>query len=256
MLLAIDVGNTHTVFGLYREAKLHCHWRVRTDRQITADELAIQFNSLLLLDNVSLKSIDHVIIASVVPPMQAALLSYIEGYLGIAPIIVDHLHTAGMQILIDFPSEVGADRIVNAVAARDKYGAPAVVVDFGTAITFDCLSEEGHYLGGAILPGMAIALEALSTRTAKLPRVDISEAPPSAIGTNTENAIRAGMLFGYGGMVEGLLGEIKKSLPAGQLRVVATGGMAELIAPYAPSIQIVDPHLTLEGLRILHAYST
>lgn len=256
MLLAIDVGNTHTVFGLYQDARLHYHWRVRTDRQITADELAVQFNSLLQLQNLSAKTIDQAIIASVVPPMQAALESYINSYLGIMPNIVDHTHTAGMRIMIDSPSEVGADRIVNAVAARDKYGVPAVVVDFGTAITFDCVSSEGHYVGGAIAPGMAIALEALSARTAKLPRVDISKAPPSAIGTSTESAIRAGMLYGYGGMVEGLLEEIKKDLsPAGQLQVIATGGMAELIAPYAPSIQAVDPHLTLEGLRILHAYS-
>jgi type III pantothenate kinase len=256
MLLAIDVGNTHTVFGLYRGAELHCHWRVRTDRQVTADELAVQFNSLLLLQSVSVKAINQAIIASVVPPMQAALVSYIHRYLGISPVIVDHRQTAGMRILIDSPSEVGADRIVNAVAARDKYGVPAVVVDFGTAITFDCVSQEGHYLGGAIAPGMAIALEALSARTAKLPRVDISKAPPSAIGTSTDSAIRAGMLFGYGGMVEGLLGEIRKCLSnADSLQIIATGGMAELIAPFAPSIQIVDPHLTLEGLRILHANS-
>ncbi len=257
MLLAIDVGNTHTVFGLYQGTALQCHWRVRTDRQTTADELAVQFNSLLHLQNVPINSIDQAIIASVVPTMQAALVSYINRYLDITPAIVDHRHTAGMRILIDSPSDVGADRIVNAVAARDKYGVPAVVVDFGTAITFDCVSREGHYIGGAIAPGMAIALEALSARTAKLPRVDISKTAPSAIGTNTENAIRSGMLFGYGGMVEGLLGEIKKSLaPAGPLQVIATGGMAELIAPYAPSIQTVDPHLTLEGLRILHAKCT
>lgn len=253
MLLAIDVGNTHTVFGVYQGSKLLCHWRVRTDRQTTADELAVQFHSLLLLKSIAMDAIDQAIIASVAPTMQAALVGYLKGYLHISPIIVDHRNTAGMGIQIDIPSEVGADRIVNSVAARDKYGIPAIIVDFGTAITFDCVSKEGHYLGGAIAPGMAIALEALSARTAKLPRVDISEAPRSAIGTNTESAIRSGMLFGYGGMVEGLIAEIKKCLLPDEPKIIATGGMAELIAPYAPSLAIVDPLLTLEGLRIIHA---
>jgi type III pantothenate kinase len=252
MLLAVDVGNSHTVFGVYRKKNLLCHWRVRTDRQITADELAVQFHSLLLLKNITLKDVRQAIIASVAPTMQAALVSFIHDYLKIEPITVDHHLTAGMDVLIEFPSEVGADRIVNSVAARDKYGVPAVIVDFGTAITFDCVSREGHYLGGAIAPGMAIALDALSTRTAKLPRIDISRPPAAAIGTSTESAIRAGMLYGYGGMIEGLVAEIKKELAPDLPKIIATGGMAELIAPYAPSVQIIDPLLTLEGLRILH----
>jgi len=252
MLLAIDVGNTHTVFGVYKDDKLRCHWRVRTDRQATADELAVQFHSLLLLREISLASIDHAIIASVVPTMQAALIGFIRTYLEITPVVVDQKLTAGMNILIDFPGEVGADRIVNSVAARDLYGTPAIIVDFGTAITFDCISREGHYLGGAIAPGMAIALDALSTRTAKLPRIDISRPPASVIGKSTETAIRSGMLFGYGGLVEGLVAEIGKAMAPDRPHVIATGGMAELIAPYAPSLEIVDPHLTLEGLRILH----
>jgi len=251
MLLAIDVGNTHTVFGVYRKKDLLCHWRVRTDRQITADELAVQFHSLLLLKDISMRDVRIAIISSVVPTMQAALSSFISSYLKIELITVDHRLTAGMNILLEFPGEVGADRIVNSVAAREKYGVPAVIVDFGTAITFDCVSREGNYLGGAIAPGMIISLDALNARTARLPRVDISRPPSAAIGTSTENAIRAGMLYGYGGMVEGLIAKIKKELAPDLPKIIATGGMAELIAPYAPSVQVVDPLLTLEGLRIL-----
>jgi len=252
MLLAIDVGNSQTVCGIFKKDSLLCHWRLKTDREKTADELAARFLSLFAMQDILFKDISGVIIASVVPTQQQAWQEFSNRYTKCAPLLV-HGNTlnTGITIVTDNPAEVGADRIVNAVAAFEKFGKSCIVVDFGTAITFDCISAKGEYLGGAIMPGMSISLDALSNRTAKLPRVDISIPPQKAIGANTVDAIRSGLLFGYGAMVDGLIKKLSAEFTETP-QVIATGGMAELIGAYTESIQIVDPMLTLKGLYLLH----
>ncbi len=252
MLLAIDVGNTHTTIGLFQNRRLVADWRLRTDRRQTADELAASLHGLFELRQRSLADVRAAVVASVVPSFKLALDSFFEHYLGLHPLYVTAEPVGGMTVRTQFPAEVGADRIVNALAARHKYGFPAVIVDFGTAITFDCVNGDGDYIGGAILPGMALAVDALAARTAKLPRIDLGERPTTAIGTDTVSAIRAGILFGYGGMVEALLSRITAEMQPSSPAIVATGGMAQVIAPYAPSITTIDPHLTLDGLLLYH----
>lgn len=252
MLLAIDVGNSQTVCGIFAEGELLCYWRLKTDREKTADELAAGFQPLFTMQNKQFKDITGVIIASVVPTQQQAWYDFSTRYLNSSPLLVnDQALETGIKVATDNPAEVGADRIVNAVAAFEKFRKSAIVVDFGTAITFDCISAAGEYLGGAIMPGMAISLDALANRTAKLPRIDISIPPQRAIGANTVDAIKSGLLFGYGAMVDGLINKLSAEF-AEVPHVIATGGMSELIAKYTESIQIVDPMLTLKGLNILH----
>lgn len=252
MLLAIDIGNTHTVIGLFEGKRLRRQWRVNTDRQQTADELAVVYHGLFALESISPADVSAAIIASVVPPIQSQYARFIGNLLGRPPRFVDSSLDTGMPVRIEQPAEVGADRIVNGVAAFTRFKTALVVVDFGTATTFDCISGDGAYLGGAITPGLAISLDALGQRTAKLPRVDISLPPERAIGKNTVEAIRSGILYGYGGLVEGMIQRIRQEYAPEIPKVVATGGLAELIAPYAPSITETIPTLTLEGLRILH----
>lgn len=253
MLFAVDVGNSQTVCGLFKKSTLLCHWRLKTDREETADELAARFLPLFTMQNIHFKDITGVIVASVVPTQQQAWHEFSTRYADCEPLIVSGLSLAtGIKIITDNPAEVGADRIVNAVAAFEQFNKSCIVVDFGTAITFDCISAKGEYLGGAIMPGMSIALDALASRTAKLPRIDISAPPQKAIGTNTVDAIKSGLLFGYGALVDGLIKKLSAEF-ADTPQVIATGGMAELVAPYTESIQIVDPMLTLKGLYILHA---
>ena len=253
MLLAVDVGNSHMVLGLFREAELLWDWRVKTDRDCTIDELAVQLQTLFLLQNISFADISGIIIASVVPPIKSAWSSFSQKYLNLVPLVVSASgFKTGMKILTDNPGEVGADRIVNVVAAYNRYPQPLIVVDFGTATTFDCVSGQGDYIGGAIAPGLAISLAALGRKTSKLPEIDISSPPDKPIGTNTVAAIKSGVLYGYGGLVEGLVKEIKKQFLPERPKVIATGGMAELIAPYAPAIEKVDPMLTLKGLQLLY----
>ena len=252
MLLAIDVGNSHTVFGLFEGDRLQQHWRLATNPAATADDLAALLHPLFTMARIDPAAITGVIIASVVPPLSAALRSFSEKYLHCPPLVVDHTITSGLEVRTDQPAEVGADRLVNAVAAFQQYHTALIIVDFGTAITFDCVAADGAYLGGAIAPGLAISLEALGNRTAQLPRVDISRPPAAAIGTNTSDAIRAGILFGYAGLIEGLVKRIKAQMAPTEPRVIATGGMAALIAPYCEAIEEVDPMLTLTGLRILY----
>jgi type III pantothenate kinase len=256
MLLAIDVGNSQTVCGIFNNSKLLHHWRLKTDREKTADELAARFLSLFAMHNIQFKDITGVIIASVVPTQQQAWQEFSKKYVECTPLLVNaqSLET-GITIATDNPAEVGADRIVNAVAVFTQYGKSSIVVDFGTAITFDCISAWGEYLGGAIIPGMSISLDALASRTAKLPRIDISIPPEKAIGANTVDAIKSGLLFGFGAMVDGLIKKLSAEFTEIP-QVVATGGMAELVAPYAKSIQIVDSMLTLKGLKILHDKNT
>jgi len=252
MLLAIDVGNSQTVCGIFKQGSLFCHWRLKTDREKTADELAARFLSLFTMQDIHFKDISGVIIASVVPTQQQAWQEFSLKYTGCTPLLVNTpTLKSGIKILTDNPADVGADRIVNAVAAFEQYGKSCIVVDFGTAITFDCVSARGEYLGGAIMPGMSISLDALSNRTARLPRVDISIPPQKAIGANTVDAIRSGLLFGYGAMVDGLIKKLSAEFTETP-QVIATGGMAELISAYTESIQIVDPMLTLKGLSLLY----
>ena len=257
MLFAVDVGNTHMVIGVFDHATLRCHWRVKTDKTSTSDELAAICHGLFAMEGLQFFDITQVIIASVVPVMQAAWATFSAKHLKTEPLVVGDNVQTGMPVLIDNPRELGADRIVNAVAAFEEYRAALIVVDFGTAITWDCVSVQGEYLGGAIAPGLGISMEALGSRTAKLPQVDISTPPPSAIGTNTVTAIKAGILYGYGGMVDGLILRLREQFaPAARPITVATGGMATLIAPYATTIDHVDSMLTLKGLRLLHAKNT
>jgi len=256
MLLAIDVGNTHMVIGIFAGPNMRCHWRIKTDRSSTADELAAIFHGLFLMEELRFQDVRHVIIASVVPVMQAAWTEFSRKYLNATPLVVGSNVRATMPVCIDNPAEIGADRLVNAVAAHAEYGGCLIIVDFGTAITWDCVSARGEYLGGAIAPGLAISMEALGSRTARLPQVDISLPPAAAIGTNTMAAIKSGILFGFGGMVDGLVRRIKEELAPETPQTIATGGMAFLIAPYASSIDHVDPMLTLKGLRLLHEQNT
>ncbi len=252
MLLAIDVGNTHTVIGLFEEDEIAAHWRIKTDPAVTADELAVNLKALFDIVGLDFPAVDGAIIASVVPPIQAAWLATIRKYFSREPLVVSSALTCDIKVKIDNPAEVGADRIVNSLAGYSRYRTALIIVDFGTAITFDCVSAEGEYLGGAIAPGLAISLEALGQRTAKLPRIDISTPPPRAVGTNTVDAIKSGILFGYGGMVEEVVRRIRREMAPADPQVIATGGMAGLVAPYAPSIEAVLPMLTLEGLRLLY----
>ena len=252
MLLAIDVGNSQTVCGLFDDSALSCHWRLKTDREKTADELAAQFLPLFSLQNIHLKDITGVIIACVVPTQKQAWQKFSLKYTGCKPLLVSGGSlVTGIRIATDNPAEVGADRIVNAAAAFEKYRAGCIVVDFGTAITFDCISPAGDYLGGAIMPGLSISLDALASRTAKLPRIDITAPPAKTIGTNTVDAIKSGFLFGYGAMVDGLIKKLSAEF-SDRPHIIATGGMAELLAGYTESIQTVDPLLTLEGLHLLY----
>ncbi|MEN8142499.1 MAG: type III pantothenate kinase [Thermodesulfobacteriota bacterium] len=253
MLLAVDVGNTHTVIGLFEKDTLISHWRVRTDPTYTADELASILHGLFALKNISFDDVASMIIASVVPPIKAAWRNLSMNLFAFEPMQVSRHLDTGLEIKIDNPAEAGADRIVNSVAAFDKYGQALIIVDFGTAITFDCVSGKGEYLGGIITPGLSISLDALGQRAAKLPRVDISSPPTKAIGTNTVKAIKSGVIFGYSGLVEELVRKIKEEMAPEKPKVIATGGMASLIAPHSPSIEAVEPMLTLEGLQLIHA---
>jgi type III pantothenate kinase len=250
MLLALDVGNTNTVVGIFEGKELRVHWRLSTRRDGTGDEYGILIKSLLDLADLPLGRISAVIIASVVPPLQSSLEEVAHRYFGIAPLVVGPGIKTGMPILYDSPREVGADRIVNAVAAFEAYGGPAIVVDFGTATTFDAVSAKGEYIGGIIAPGIGIAAEALFERTAKLPRIDIAR-PKSVVGKNTVASMQAGLFFGYLGLVEGIVTRIREEM-GGNPVVVATGGLSHLILAESQSVHHVDPLLTLKGLRIIY----
>jgi len=252
MLLAIDVGNTHTVLGLFKDWEITAHWRIRTESSATADELAFALKGLFEIDSLAFRDISGVIIACVVPQIQSAWHQMCLKHFALEPMRINQDLETGIKILLDNPSEVGADRIVNSLAGYHRYCTSLIIVDFGTAITFDCVSGKGEYLGGVIAPGLSISLEALGQRTAKLPRVDISTPPAKAIGTNTVDAIKSGILFGYGGLVEELVSRIKQEMAPEEPTTIATGGLAGLVAPYAPSIKAVLPMLTLEGLRLLY----
>ena len=253
MLLAIDVGNTNTVLGLYRldgqKPELAAHWRVTTHRQQTADEYGVLFVNLFKMHGMAPSEVSHIIISSVVPPVEGTLRQVCESYFHLQPLFVEPGIKSGMPILIDNPSELGADRLVNAVAAFERYGGPCVVVDFGTATTFDVISAKGEYLGGAIAPGLGLSAEALFSRAARLSRVDIKR-PAKVVGANSVTCLQSGLYFGYIGLVDGLLERIAAELGA-QPRVVATGGLARLIAQDSRFIAEIDEMLTLDGLLLL-----
>lgn len=252
MLLAIDIGNTNTVLGLFTGQALACQWRLRSDSTTTGDELAASLKGLFSLAGHDFTGVSGVCIASVVPQLQSTWAAMSSRYFGISPLLVSHQLAHSMVIRTDNPAEVGADRIVNAVAAFARYQCALIIVDLGTAITFDCVSPQGEFLGGAIAPGLGLAREALANRTAKLPRVNLASPPAQAIGTSTVGAITSGLLFGYGGLVEELIRRLSAEMAPPVPTIIATGGLAGTIAPFAPSLTTILPDLTLEGLRLLH----
>ncbi len=250
MLLVIDVGNSNTVLGIYHDAKLVRHWRITTDPARTVDEYAILIHELFHLASLHFTDIEDVVISCVVPPMLGTLEGLCADYFRRKPYTVGPGIRTGMPIHYDNPREVGADRIVNAVAAYEKYRRSLIIVDFGTATTFDYVSARGEYQGGAIAPGLNISAEALFARASKLPRVEFAR-PPQVIAKNTVNSIQSGLFYGYVGLVDGIVEKMKQELREDPL-VVATGGLAVVIAPASHAIVEVDPFLTLEGLRIIY----
>jgi type III pantothenate kinase len=250
VLLAIDVGNTHTVVGVYEGDRLLRHWRVLSDPGRTADEYGVLLWNLYRASELPIDARTDIIVCSVVPPMTTVVEDLCRDYFHAEPLVVGPGVKTGMPILYDNPKEVGADRIVNAVAAYERYHDVCIVVDFGTATTFDCVSGKGEYLGGVISPGLGISLDALVTRTAKLPRVELIR-PPKVVGKNTVHAIQAGIVYGYVSLVDGLVARIRDEIGAGA-RVIATGGFATMLAPESTTIEATDEFLTLEGLRLIH----
>ena len=253
MLLVVDVGNTQTHFGTFRGEELVEHWRFATVRDSTADELGAALRNLLELRGVGLADLSSSIVSSTVPQLEPEWVSMAERYLGHRMLAVGPGLKTGMPIRIDNPRELGADRLVNAVAAHARLGGPCISVDFGTAVNYDVVSADGEYLGGVIAPGVEISLDALTARGAKLPRVDLV-APRSAIGKGTVDAIRAGIVFGFAAQVDGIVTRIREELGT-QAPTVATGGLAATVVPSTSTIDEVDDLLTLTGLRLLHERS-
>ena len=260
MLFVIDIGNTHTVAGIYKNSQILKQWRIKTDSKMTADELGINYHNLFSMSTIRSGAVEGIIMSSVVPQLEA---SYCEVFPALFPSVdrsrifrVNHESVSRLiKICIDTPAEVGADRLVNGIAAHALCQSNTVVIDFGTAITFDCISQQCEYLGGLILPGLKIALGALSDKAAKLPQIDISIPPKQVIGTSTVSAMKSGVMNGYGAMIDGLVaricGEMQTDL-SGPISILATGGMASLIQPFAPAIQRVEPNLTLHGLHLIY----
>lgn len=253
MLLVIDVGNTNTALGVFEGERLAHHWRLTTERGRTIDEYGVLGRNLFAFAGLDFKAITAVAIASVVPQLNHTLRRMAEVYFHLTPLFIDHTSDTGLTILYDPPSDVGADRIVDAVAAVHKYGAPCIVVDFGTATNFEVIAEGGRYLGGVLTPGISISSDALFARAARLPRVAI-ERPRRVIGDSTVSAIQSGLYYGYAGLVDGILRRMIEELGA-RPRVVATGGLAPLIATASDFIEVVDKTLTLDGLRLVYERS-
>ena len=249
MLMTIDIGNTNISIGVYQGDELGPRWRVSTDHNRMPDEYGLQLDGLLAHENLSPADISGICLASVVPPLNGIFLQACREYLNQDPLVVDTGIKTGVRILYETPRSVGADRIVDAVAVKHLYGVPACVVDFGTGTTFDAISRDGDYIGGAIAPGIGIAAEALFRRASKLPRVELST-PPSVIGQNTPHSMQSGLIYGYVGLVEGMVTRFRAELGP-DMKVIATGGLTEIIARETRMIDIVAPWLTLDGLRII-----
>ncbi len=250
MLLAVNVGNTNTVLGVFRGAELEHQWRTSTETERTADELAVLFGGLLEQADLSFSNqITGVVISSVVPTSTGALRDMVERYFNFPPVIVEPGTKTGMPILTDNPRELGADRVVNALAAYSRYGGPCIVIDFGTATTYDAVSEKGEFLGGAIAPGLQTKNASLSRETARLPQVEL-QAPRTAIGKNTVDAIQSALIFGSAAEADGMIERMRKEF-GGDATVVATGGLAPLVIPHCQFVDEHDPWLTLEGLRLV-----
>lgn len=250
MLLAIDVGNTNVTLGLYEGEALGPHWRFATDHEKTPDEYGALMRGLFRHSGIDSADVHEVSLGSVVPPVTGSLAEACRQYLSCSLLVVDATSNTGVRVLYDDPAQVGVDRVVNVAAGLKIYGGPACIIDFGTATTFDAVSESGEYLGGAIAPGIGIASAELFERAAKLPEVELRR-PPSAIGRNVTHSLQSGLLFGYVGLVEGIVGRFRAELGE-TMRVVATGGLAGVIARETKVISVVAPWLTLDGLRIIY----
>ena len=249
MLLAADVGNTQTVFGVFAGSRLVHHWRVATEADRTADEIAALVDRLLELRDLDFDAVDGVCLSSTVPVLVREYEAFAERYVSAPLLVVGPGAKTGIPILYDDPREIGPDRIVNAIAARERYGSPCIVVDFGTSTNFDAVSRAGEYVGGVLAPGIEISMEALFARAARLVKVDFVE-PPTVIGKTTVTCLQSGLVFGFAGQVDGIVTRMRGEL-GDDARVIATGGLADLIAPHARTIERVDPDLTLEGLRLI-----
>lgn len=256
MLLVLDVGNTNTVLGVFeangdgRFGELRAHWRVSTNKTQTVDEYGVLFRNLFQMSGFDLGPLSGIVVSSVVPPLDSTLREVCEKYFNAKPLFIEPGVKTGMPLHYDNPQEVGADRVVNSVAAYEKHGGPCIIVDFGTATTFDCVSPKGEYLGGVICPGIGISAEALFERTARLPRVDIRK-PQRVIGTNTVASMQSGLFYGYLALVDGILARLLAELGK-NTKVVATGGLASMIGENSQYIEHVDDLLTLEGLKIIY----
>jgi len=250
MLFCMDIGNTNIVLGVTEANEIRQHWRIRTEKETTADELGILVGTLFQWNGIRFEDIQHTIVSCVVPPLLNTVEEFSRRYFHVKPVIVGPGIKTGMPIKYDNPREVGADRIVNAVAAYEKYRTSLIVVDFGTATTFDCVSKEGAYMGGAIAPGVVISCEALFREASKLPRVEIFSRPRAVIAKDTVSSMNAGIIFGYAGLVDGIVKRIRKECGETCL-AIATGGLAPLIAEVSETIHHVEEFLTLQGLIIL-----
>ncbi|GAB7057210.1 MULTISPECIES: type III pantothenate kinase [Paenibacillus] len=250
MILVVDVGNTNIVVGIYEGRQLLHHWRLSTNRSATTDEYGMMMVNLFRHADIRLEQVEGIIISSVVPPLMFVLEQLCLKYLKKTPLVVGPGIKTGLNIRYENPKEVGADRIVNAVAAIELYGSPCIVVDFGTATTFDYIDEGGQYVGGAVAPGIGISTEALYQRAAKLPRIELTK-PKSVVGRNTVASMQAGIIYGFAGQVDGIVDRIRQEFGS-EPKVIATGGLAELISSESRTIELVDPLLTLQGLQIIY----